>query len=104
MAVLRSVTDFPMLEPSPYETDDGGLVGRDPRKIPALEWAGTRRLTGMQAIRAKCLDCSYSALEVRKCSCATCPLWPYRMGAVPKGLREAESESAALPNLEGVAS
>ena len=36
------------------------------------------------AIRAKCLDCCCgSPAEVRKCTIATCPLWPMRMGKNP---------------------
>ena len=42
-------------------------------------------LTPMKSIRAKCLDCSNgSAKEVRLCSVAKCPLYPYRSGHRPK--------------------
>lgn len=35
----------------------------------------------------KCLDCVYDPSEVRKCVQTDCPLWPLRMGHVPKGYR-----------------
>jgi hypothetical protein len=76
------------LEPSPYEIDGGALIGRDPRDIPAHEWPFLLpdALIGMKAIRAKCLDCSHNAAEVRKCTAHDCPLWPLRMGSQPKGM------------------
>lgn len=43
------------------------------------------KLTPIQAIRAKCLDCacnSYS--EVKLCNIPSCPLYPYRLGKRPK--------------------
>jgi len=40
--------------------------------------------TPIQAIRAKCLDCSYGQpKEVRLCPVKNCPLWPYRLGRRP---------------------
>ena len=84
------MTDF--LEVSPYEIDGGNLIGKGPRKIPANEWKrrnGTF-LSGLSAIRAKCVDCCSGEFgEVRKCTAAECVLWPLRMGSVPKGFREA---------------
>lgn len=80
------------LEKSPYELDDGNLIGKDPRKIPAKVWE-TRSggyLVGFKAIRSKCKDCcGGSANEVRKCVSVDCALWPLRMGAMPKGYRDA---------------
>ena len=69
----------------------GDLIGRDPRTVSAEDFAeaGIDRLVGLRAIRAKCLDCSGSAPEVRKCVCTDCPLWPLRMGSVPKAMRAA---------------
>lgn len=86
-----------LLQPSPYEADDNATIGRDPRKISADEWeaSGLPLLIGMKAIRAKCMDCcgdSYS--EVRKCTATLCPLWPLRMGSMPKGLRELRKSAA----------
>lgn len=44
-----------------------------------------KHLTPVQAIRAKCLDCScQQPKEVRLCPVTRCPLWPYRMGKRPK--------------------
>lgn len=82
----------PFLIPSPHEADEGNLIGRDPREISAEEFRThlPDAAVGLKAIRAKCLDCcGDNASEVRKCVCVTCPLWPLRMGAQPKGLREA---------------
>ena len=85
-----------LLEPSPYEADGGELIGRDPRAITAGEWtaSGLPRIVGLRAIRAKCLNCAGNAAEVRKCVAISCPLWPLRMGKLPKGLRVGKSASA----------
>lgn len=41
--------------------------------------------TALQAIRAKCMDCSnYQPKEVRFCTVPDCALYPYRMGKRPK--------------------
>lgn len=78
------------LEISPFAVDEGNLIGRDPREIPAQEWDSDRTPVGLKAIRAKCFDCCCgSAVEIRKCVVVTCPLWPLRMGSVPRGLQEA---------------
>jgi hypothetical protein len=73
-------------------SDEGLTIGRDPRTVSAEEYkeAGIEFVTGLKAIRLKCLDCCVgSQSEVRKCVAVDCVLWPLRMGAVPKGLREA---------------
>lgn len=77
-----------------YQKD--GNSGRDPRTIPAEEWKelGFKRMSAMKAIRAKCLDCAHTQSEVRYCVVFSCPLWPYRMGSTPKGLKVAEKEDA----------
>lgn len=42
------------------------------------------RLTPLQAIRKKCLDCMCgSKKEVRLCPIKDCPLYPYRFGKNP---------------------
>ncbi len=42
-------------------------------------------LTPIKAIRAKCLDCCVGQfIEVKMCTCETCPLYPYRLGHRPK--------------------
>lgn len=39
------------------------------------------RVTRTKAIRLKCLDCCCgSSVEVSRCVCRDCPLWPYRLG------------------------
>ena len=85
----------PLLMRSPFEADEGHLIGRDPMKITAAEYAEhlPDAQVGMKAIRAKCLECcNYKAREVRKCVCHSCPLWPLRLGRQPKGLRAARKE------------
>lgn len=74
------------LEVSPYASDRGELIGRDPREMTADELP--ERLVGLKAIRAKCIDCSGgSQSEVRKCTVTQCPLWPLRMGEKPNAWR-----------------
>jgi hypothetical protein len=87
---MRNTTN-PLLEVSPYESDGGELVGKDPRQVPEDVWlqSGLSLTTGLKAIRAKCLDCADNYSEVRKCVQIECPLWPLRMGSVPKGFRSA---------------
>ena len=88
------------LEPSPYETDDKHQIGRDPRKMTVedLNTIGHIKQPILDVIRAKCLDCSHTQSEVRKCTCVcTCPLWPYRMGSNPFiSRRESEPSAAQL--------
>lgn len=44
-----------------------------------------KQRTPIQAMRAKCLDCSGGQpKEVRLCPVTNCALWPYRMGKRPK--------------------
>lgn len=45
----------------------------------------TKALTGMSAIREKCLECSaWSFEEVRGCPSKDCSLYPFRFGKYPK--------------------
>ena len=45
----------------------------------------TRKLTGMSAIREKCMECSnWQYSEVAKCNCPDCALFPFRFGRYPK--------------------
>lgn len=83
------------LETSPYETDAGNLIGRDPRQITLADIRHLRHPESpIKAIRAKCLDCSGdNAAEARKCVAVNCPLWPLRMGTSPF---HASSTSAKL--------
>jgi hypothetical protein len=49
-----------------------------------LELMGHERMSAMEAIRAKCLDCvGGSWNEVRLCTAITCPNWPFRTGKNP---------------------
>ena len=52
-----------LLEPLPSE--DGNLIGRDPRKITKEEWLASEMPldVGLRAIRKKCLDCAYTPHE-----------------------------------------
>jgi len=45
----------------------------------------TKKLTGMTAIREKCLECGgWSYTEVEKCLASDCALHPFRFGRYPK--------------------
>jgi hypothetical protein len=56
-----------------------------------------KRRTPIQAIRAKCLDCTCNQpREVRECRILTCPLWPYRLGHRPtEPVRDAMEQQEA---------
>lgn len=44
-----------------------------------------KELTTLQAIRAKCLDCTcHQPKEIKWCPIKECDLWPFRMGKNPK--------------------
>jgi hypothetical protein len=54
-------------------------------------------LTPVQAIRAKCIDCSGGQrAEVRLCPIAECPLYPFRMGRNPNR-KPRDDQSHQLP-------
>lgn len=71
-------------------TDPLAKARKAPRRkgrIPLFEdsQSVTRKiLTPLKAIRAKCLDCNYSSVEVQRCPCEDCALWPYRFGHRPR--------------------
>lgn len=47
----------------------------------------------LQIIRLHCLDCANgSSLEVEKCPCEACKLWPYRFGRNPYRAKRVLSE------------
>lgn len=47
---------------------------------------GLNTSTPLKAIRAMCLECvCYQAQEVTDCTGTDCPLFPFRMGKVPRG-------------------
>ncbi|MBG6148461.1 hypothetical protein IWQ51_006624 [Labrenzia sp. EL_142] len=55
-----------------------------PPTAEIAEEAGHERMSPIQAIRAKCLDCSvYQPSEVRLCEAVNCSLWPFRAGQHP---------------------
>lgn len=55
------------------------------------------RLTRIQAIRAKCLECSNdSRKEIRECPIQTCPLYPFRMGKRPSRAEAKFTASKAI--------
>jgi hypothetical protein len=73
------------LEISPFQADEGELIGKHPSDVPleilSLKFRAQNPLT---AIREKCLDCCCgNAAEVRKCVAVDCPSWPFRMGTNP---------------------
>jgi hypothetical protein len=74
-----------LLEISPYQSDDGELIGRIPSELPPeIIFQKFRAQNPLKALREKCLDCCCAnAAEVRKCVAIDCPLWPFRMGANP---------------------
>jgi len=82
-AIMINRANF--LEPSPYESDEGHDIGRDPRQIPLAEIRQLQHAESpIRAIRAKCADCcGGNAAEVRKCVAVHCALWPMRMGVSP---------------------
>jgi hypothetical protein len=73
------------LEISPFQTDEGEMIGKHPGNVPSdflsLKF---RAQNPLKAIREKCLDCCCgNASEVRKCVAVDCALWPFRMGTNP---------------------
>ena len=74
-----------LLEISPYQADEGELIGKHPGDVPSqILSLKFRAQNPLKAIREKCLDCCCgNATEVRKCVAVDCPLWPFRMGTNP---------------------
>lgn len=93
-----------LLEVSPYETDGGALIGRDPRKLTGddFEADGVELYVPRKAVRLKCLDCvGGSESEVRKCVSVTCPLWALRMSGLSRALRAAIKAKELADKNEG---
>lgn len=79
-----------LLEISPFQSDDGELIGKYPLEILSLKF---RAQNPLKAIRERCLDCCCgNSSEVRKCTAIDCPSWPFRMGTNP--FRQKRSLSA----------
>ena len=74
-----------LLEISPFERDEGALIGKDPRKVdPAILARKFSAQNPLKALRARCLDCVCGQpLEIRKCTATDCPSWPFRMNSNP---------------------
>lgn len=72
------------LQPSPYSSDEGLMIGKIPAEISKSDLAALGHPESpAKAIRAKCLDCVGRNDEIRKCVMHDCALWPYRMGKNP---------------------
>jgi hypothetical protein len=81
-----------LMDPSPHDSDQGQLIGRDPRDLTPADFlaAGVELMPPMRAIRRNCIDCCGGEPgEVRKCVAVSCPLWPMRMGVLSRPLRAA---------------
>ena len=79
------------------ELPNGETEGSEPREMPRslLEEIGHSQMPLLRVIRGKCLDCSYTASEVRHCTAVDCSLWPYRMGTNPFRAERSEAQKAA---------
>lgn len=58
-----------------------------------LHREGHGRGSKVKPIRARCLECSWGAVEVKECLAENCTLWPFRVGKNP---------NKARPDLKGV--
>lgn len=89
---------------SPWLSDGGHLIRRDPWKVSAADYAavGFEAAPLLRVIRAKCMDCCVEQeSEVRKCVQFTCANWPYRMGFNPFRSRELTDEQRAAASERG---
>jgi hypothetical protein len=83
--MANAIKPVELWEISPYQADEGELIGKRPGDVPSdflsLKF---RAQNPLRAIREKCLDCCCAnAAEVRKCVAVDCALWPFRMGTNP---------------------
>jgi hypothetical protein len=80
-----------------FQLVDGKPEAGDPRKMSPDEVReiGHKPMSPMQAIRARCLDCSAgSPDEVRLCAHVECASWPFRMSKNPwREVSEARREA-----------
>ena len=74
-----------LLEISPFQADEGELIGKHPADAPPqILSLNFRAQNPQKAIREKCIDCCCgNSAEVRKCIATDCPLWPFRMRTNP---------------------
>ena len=79
------------------ELPDGETEGLEPREMPRslLAEIGHSQMPLLRVIRGKCLDCSYTVSEVRRCQAVDCALWPYRIGSNPFRAERSEAQKAA---------
>jgi hypothetical protein len=79
------------------ELPSGETEGLEPHEMPRslLAEIGHSQMPLLKVIRAKCLDCSYTASEVRRCTAVDCALWPYRMGTNPFRAERSDAQKAA---------
>ncbi len=67
--------------------------------ITGYDFTEDALLKPRRAMRLKCLDCSGSAYEVKKCPITDCGLWPFRLGVGKctnrEGVRDESPRSAA---------
>ena len=75
----------------------GETEGLEPLEMPRslVEETGHLQMPLLRVIRAKCLDCSYTASEVRRCTAVDCVLWPYRIGTNPFRAERSEAQKTA---------
>jgi hypothetical protein len=76
---------------------NGETEGLEPRGMSKslLAEIGHLQMPLLKVIRAKCLDCSQSASEVRRCTAVDCALWPYRTGTNPFRAERSDAQKAA---------
>ena len=76
---------------------DGETEGLEPREMPRslLAEIGHLQMPLLKVIRANCMDCAYTASEVRRCAAVDCNLWPYRMGTNPFRAERSEAQKLA---------
>ena len=79
------------------ELPSGEMEGLEPCEMPRslLAEISHAPMPLLKVIRAKCLDCSYTASEVRRCTAIDCSLWPYRLGTNPFPAERSEAQKAA---------
>ena len=83
--MANAIKPVELLEISPYQADEGELIGKHPGDVPSDFLSQKFRAQNpLKAIREKCLDCCCgNASEIRKCVAVDCALWPFRMGSNP---------------------
>jgi hypothetical protein len=75
----------------------GETEGLEPREMSRslLAEIGHSQMPLLKVIRAKCMDCSHTASEVRRCTAVDCPLWTFRMGNNPFRAERSDAQKAA---------